>query len=102
MEAYAELLEEEGIEIPAWFSFSCKDGSKVVSGDYISECASIADSCERVATIGVNCTAPRYIHSLIESITKVRDSPNLVMSCGLYQNRSRVCCVTCVNLSGNI
>ncbi|KAK4265590.1 hypothetical protein QN277_026621 [Acacia crassicarpa] len=77
-QAYAELLEEEGIEIPAWFSFSCKDGSNVVSGDSISECAAIADSCERVAAVGVNCTAPRYIHSLIESITKVTNKPVLV------------------------
>ncbi|XP_054805901.1 homocysteine S-methyltransferase 3-like isoform X2 [Prosopis cineraria] len=77
-QAYVELLEEEGIEIPAWFSFSCKDGSNVASGDSILECASIPDSCERVAAIGVNCTAPRYIHSLIESITKVTNKPVLV------------------------
>ncbi|XP_028751396.1 homocysteine S-methyltransferase 3-like [Neltuma alba] len=86
-QAYVELLEEEGIEIPAWFSFSCKDGSNVASGDSISECASIADSCERVAAIGVNCTAPRYIHSLVESIAKVRDSSNLVMPWGLYYSK---------------
>lgn len=71
MQAYAELLEEEGIEIPAWFSFSCKDESHVVSGDSISECASIADSCRQVVAVGVNCTAPRFIHGLISSITKV-------------------------------
>ncbi|KAG4910425.1 hypothetical protein JHK84_056324 [Glycine max] len=41
-QACAELLEEEGIETPAWFSFSCNDESNVVSGDYIFECASIA------------------------------------------------------------
>lgn len=70
-QAYAELLEEEGIEIPAWFSFSCKDESHVVSGDSISDCASIADSCRQVVAVGVNCTAPRFIHGLISSIKKV-------------------------------
>ncbi|XP_020236602.1 homocysteine S-methyltransferase 3 isoform X1 [Cajanus cajan] len=68
--AYAELLEEEGIETPAWFSFSCKDESNVVSGDSIFECASIADSCRQVVAVGVNCTAPRFVHGLISSITK--------------------------------
>ncbi|XP_061376153.1 homocysteine S-methyltransferase 3 isoform X1 [Gastrolobium bilobum] len=76
--AYAELLEEEGIEIPAWFSFSCKDESNVASGESISECASIADSCRQVVAIGANCTAPRFIHGLISSITKATSKPVLV------------------------
>lgn len=69
--AYAELLEEEGVDIPAWFSFSCKDGANVVSGDPIEECAAIADSCEQVIAVGINCTAPRFVHQLIQSIQKV-------------------------------
>ncbi|RDX80223.1 Homocysteine S-methyltransferase 3, partial [Mucuna pruriens] len=76
--AYAELLEEEGIETPAWFSFSCKDESNVVNGDSIFECASIADSCRQVVAVGVNCTAPRFIHGLISSITKATSKPVLV------------------------
>lgn len=71
MQAYAALLEEEGIEIPAWFSFNSKDGINVVSGDSIAECASIADSCKKVVAVGVNCTPPRFIHGLIASIRKV-------------------------------
>ncbi|XVF28787.1 hypothetical protein REPUB_Repub15cG0061600 [Reevesia pubescens] len=70
-QAYAELLKEEGIDIPAWFSFSSKDGINVVSGDSISECASIADSCKQVVALGINCTSPRFIHGLILSIRKV-------------------------------
>ncbi|KAK7343605.1 hypothetical protein VNO77_12482 [Canavalia gladiata] len=77
-EAYAELLEEEGIETPAWFSFSCKDESNVVSGDSIFECASLADSCRQVVAVGVNCTAPRFIHGLISSITKATIKPVIV------------------------
>ncbi|KAG8636732.1 homocysteine S-methyltransferase 3 isoform X2 [Manihot esculenta] len=68
--AYAELLEEEAINIPAWFSFNSKDGINVVSGDSILECASIADSCRQVAAVGINCTPPRFIHGLILSIRK--------------------------------
>ncbi|XP_045807956.1 homocysteine S-methyltransferase 3-like [Trifolium pratense] len=77
-QAYAELMEEEGIEIPAWFSFSCKDENNVASGESILECASIADSCRQVVAVGVNCTAPRFVHGLISSIKKATSKPILV------------------------
>ncbi|EXB51134.1 Homocysteine S-methyltransferase 3 [Morus notabilis] len=76
--AYAELLEEEGIDIPAWFSFTSKDGINVVSGDSILECASIADSCKQVVAVGINCTPPRFIHSLVSSIRKVSSKPVVI------------------------
>ncbi|XWS13689.1 hypothetical protein CRYUN_Cryun36dG0059500 [Craigia yunnanensis] len=77
-QACAELLEEEGIDIPSWFSFTSMDGINVVSGDSISECASIADSCNKVVAVGINCTAPRFIHRLILSIRKVTNKPVVI------------------------
>ncbi|GLT99598.1 hypothetical protein SLE2022_170270 [Rubroshorea leprosula] len=77
-QAYAELLDEEGIDIPAWFSFTSKDGVNVVSGDSIEECASIADSCDKVVAVGINCAPPRFILGLIQSIRKVTSKPILV------------------------
>lgn len=77
-EAYVELLEEEDIKIPAWFSFNSKDGINVVSGDSIQECASVADSCNHVVAVGINCTPPRFIHGLISSIRKVTTKPILI------------------------
>nr|GEY61102.1 homocysteine S-methyltransferase 2-like [Tanacetum cinerariifolium] len=68
-QAYAELLEE-GINIPAWFSFNSKDGVNVVSGDSLIECARIADSCPKVVAVGINCTPPRFISGLIQTIKK--------------------------------
>ncbi|KDP40214.1 hypothetical protein JCGZ_02212 [Jatropha curcas] len=76
--AYAELLEEEDIKIPAWFSFNSKDGINVVSGDSISECASIADSCKQLVAVGINCTPPRFIRELILSIAKVTNKPVVI------------------------
>ncbi|KQK09990.1 homocysteine S-methyltransferase 4 [Brachypodium distachyon] len=70
-QAYSELLEENDIRIPAWFSFTSKDGANAASGDPITECAAVADSCRRVASVGINCTAPGLIHGLILSIRKV-------------------------------
>ena len=73
LQAYAELLEEEDIKIPAWFSFTSKDGKNVSSGDSLLECAAIADSCKKVAAVGINCSPPRFIHGLILSLRKVCD-----------------------------
>ncbi|KAG2405830.1 Selenocysteine methyltransferase [Vigna angularis] len=69
--AYAELLEEEDIKIPAWFAFNSKDGVNVVSGDSLLECGSIAESCNKVVAVGINCTPPRFIHDLIVLLKKV-------------------------------
>ncbi|KAG6521160.1 hypothetical protein ZIOFF_018226 [Zingiber officinale] len=70
-QAYVELLLECDTKIPAWFSFTSKDGINVVSGDSMAECVSLVDSCNKVVAIGINCTAPRFIHNLILSIKKV-------------------------------
>ncbi|KAF7030997.1 hypothetical protein CFC21_042400 [Triticum aestivum] len=78
LQAYAELLEENDIRIPAWFSFTSKDGANAASGDPVTECAAVADSCRRVAAVGINCTAPRLIHGLILSISKVTTKPIVV------------------------
>ncbi|ERN01568.1 hypothetical protein AMTRI_Chr03g55270 [Amborella trichopoda] len=76
--AYVQLLEENDINIPAWFTFNSKDGTNVVSGDSLLECASIADSCKKVVAVGINCTPPRYIHDLILFIKKVTTKPIVI------------------------
>ncbi|KAK9146616.1 hypothetical protein Sjap_006519 [Stephania japonica] len=77
-QAYAEIMKEEDIKIPAWFSFSSKDGVNVANGDSIFDCAEIADSSKNVVAMGINCTAPHFIHGLIQSIKKVTDKPIVV------------------------
>ncbi|TQD95112.1 hypothetical protein C1H46_019268 [Malus baccata] len=77
-QAYAELLEEENMQLPAWFSFNSKDGINVVSGDSLLECASVAESCKKVVAVGINCTPPRYIHGLLTLITQVATKPIIV------------------------
>lgn len=77
-QAYAELLKENDIKIPAWFSFNSKDGVHVVSGDSLVECISIAESCKQVVAVGINCTPPRFIHGLLVTIRKVTTKPILI------------------------
>ncbi|MBA0610382.1 hypothetical protein Godav_011242, partial [Gossypium davidsonii] len=76
--AFAELLEEEHIKIPAWLTFNSKDGVNVVSGDSLLQCASIAESCKQVVAVGINCTPPRFIHDLILAIKKVTTKPIVI------------------------
>ncbi|KAM1057898.1 hypothetical protein COP1_031208 [Malus domestica] len=77
-QAYAELLEEENMQLPAWFSFNSKDGINVVSGDSLLECATVAESCKKVVAVGINCTPPRFIHGLLTLITQVATKPIIV------------------------
>lgn len=76
--AYAELLEEEDISIPAWLTFVSKDGVNVVSGDSLAECASIVNKCKKVVAVGITCTPPRFIHNLILIIRKVTGKPIMI------------------------
>ena len=52
-------------DITAWFSFSCRDGEHISDGTPIRQCAALLDGVEQVAAIGINCTAPSHISSLI-------------------------------------
>ncbi len=62
----------------AWFSFSCRDGEHISDGTPITECVVDLASTERVAAIGVNCTAPAHITSLVEAIRSVTEKPIVV------------------------
>nr|AGV54315.1 homocysteine S-methyltransferase [Phaseolus vulgaris] len=78
-QAYAELLDEEGIETPAWVSFIARMKAMGLVGDSIFECASKAESCKQVLAIGINCTGPpRFIHGLISFFKKATSKPVLV------------------------
>lgn len=71
-------LLEEFPKIYAWISFSCKNDHEISEGTTIKECANFLNSCEQVAAVGVNCTAPKYINSLVGEIKKVSNKPIVV------------------------
>ncbi|AAK81280.1 homocysteine S-methyltransferase [Clostridium acetobutylicum] len=75
--AIVKLLEEfPGVY--AWISFSCKNDYEISDGTPIFECAKVLNSCKNIAAIGVNCTSPKYINSLIKEIKKASDKPIIV------------------------
>jgi homocysteine S-methyltransferase len=75
--ALARLLAETP-EARAWFSFSCRDGERISDGTPITLCVERLASHHRVVAVGVNCTAPRYILSLVKSIRSVTMKPIVV------------------------
>jgi homocysteine S-methyltransferase len=75
--ALARILTETP-EAHAWFSFSCRDGEHISDGTPIAVCVEPLASLPRVVAVGVNCTAPRYILSLVRSIRSVTTKPIVV------------------------
>lgn len=59
----AELLRD--VETPAWVSFCCCDDRHIADGTPLAEAAALFREHPRVVALGVNCTAPRYVESLV-------------------------------------
>ena len=50
----------------AWVSFSCKDGMHLSSGELFEDAVKLLTDSNEIIGIGVNCTAPQYIESLVK------------------------------------
>ncbi len=72
-------------EMYCWVSFSARDGEHTSSGESMEDCAAFLDTQEQVSAIGVNCTHPKYIDSLIEKIKGKTDKPVIVYPNGGQQ-----------------
>jgi homocysteine S-methyltransferase len=89
-ETVPSLLESEALvrvleglpQVRAWLSCSCKDGEHLCHGERLSEVVEIANACDQVVAVGVNCTAPEWIESLLLSVDSIAKKPLLV-----YPNR---------------
>ena len=58
----------------AWVSFSCRNGKQICDGTPISEIAHRIEGSP-AAALGVNCTAPRHLPSLIAALRRGTDKP---------------------------
>jgi homocysteine S-methyltransferase len=72
--ALARALERVP-EIPAWVSFSCRDGGHVCDGTPIQEAVEIVAAAPSVIAVGVNCTSPLHVERLVETISATTDKP---------------------------
>jgi homocysteine S-methyltransferase len=75
-ETIPSLLEAEVIlavlesfpGIRAWISFCGRDGQRVAHGERFAECVARASESPQILAVGVNCTAPSNIPSLLASV----------------------------------
>ncbi|MCA9981782.1 MAG: homocysteine S-methyltransferase, partial [Anaerolineales bacterium] len=79
--ALAQLLAETP-DMSAWFSFACRNGREISDGTPLAEVVSYLTNLEaiqgRVAAVGINCTAPQFIPSLIRELEAVTAVPIVV------------------------
>ena len=69
-------------EVPAWMSFSCRDGAHLCDGTPFERAVEVATSSKGVVAVGVNCTSPLHVTALVE-IAAARTSLPVVC----YPNR---------------
>jgi homocysteine S-methyltransferase len=76
VEARALVRALEAIpEVPAWMSFSCRDGAHLCDGTPFEDAIDVASSSPSVVATGVNCTSPMHVPSLIELAAARTDRP---------------------------
>ena len=72
----ARLADE--LDLDCWVTFSCRNGFENCEGTPIADCAREAAKFKSVCAVGVNCTAPVYIESLIKEIRAACGLPVIV------------------------
>ena len=76
----ADIAEELGADY--WISFSCRDGYSTNKGEPVRRCAELlAAGHPHLRMIGVNCTKPEFIVSLIKELKSASSLP-----VGVYPN----------------
>ena len=65
-------------DIHAWISFSCRDEVYVNEGQRLEDCVRLVQASPHVAAVGINCTSPKFIPSLIHEAKKATNKPVLV------------------------
>ena len=66
----------------AWLSVSCGDGRHLCDGSKISYLARTCDAAPNLVAVGINCTPPQYVASLIAEVRRGTTKPVIV-----YPNR---------------
>jgi len=64
--------------LAAWFSFTCKDDQYVAHGEPLGQCAAAVAQLPQTIAIGVNCTQPALVPSLIAELRAAVDKPIVV------------------------
>ena len=81
----ADLAEKLGLDY--WISFSCMSGTKINEGDLIRDCIKeIVPGHPGLKMVGVNCTDPKFIVSLIGEIRRGLEDAGKDLPVAVYPN----------------
>ncbi|MCP5001092.1 MAG: homocysteine S-methyltransferase, partial [Hyphomicrobiales bacterium] len=83
---------------PAWVSFSCRDEQHISDGTPLVEVARLFRDHPAVLAIGINCTPPQYVPSLIRSIRAALPNKAILA----YPNSGETYDVTTNSWSGTV
>jgi homocysteine S-methyltransferase len=81
VEALVRLLRDHP-NAQAWLSCSCGDEENLWHGEPLAAVVELANHCEQVVAVGVNCTAPHLVAPLLASVRDKTTKPLLA-----YPNR---------------
>ena len=76
-EAIVEALHQHPT-VHGWISFTCKDDQHVSHGEKMAHCAEFLDRQMQVVAVGINCTQPKFIRSLIGEVRRATRKPVVV------------------------
>jgi homocysteine S-methyltransferase len=76
-QAIAKLLQEFP-STSAWISFTAHDEKHISEGQVFAQCIKQLENYQQIAAVGINCTSPNYIPSLIREAKKSTEKPILV------------------------
>jgi len=62
-------------DVPAWMSFSCRDGGHICDGTPFEEAVAVATGSPNVVAVGINCTPPLHASALVEIAAARTDLP---------------------------
>lgn len=74
LQAILDVLSRRS-DVSAWISFSCRDGRHLNDGTPIREIGAACVDAPGVHALGINCTAPKHVSSLIAELR--RGAPDL-------------------------
>ncbi|MFB9887309.1 homocysteine S-methyltransferase [Balneatrix alpica] len=66
--ALAKLLAREFATAEAWISFSCRDGLHTCEGQLLRDAVQTLEPYPQIIAVGINCSAPEFIPSLLQSV----------------------------------
>jgi homocysteine S-methyltransferase len=85
-ETIPSLIEAQAIDkllrefpsISAWVSFSARDEKHISEGQLFVDCVKELENHPQITAIGIDCTSPKYIPSLIHKAKQATEKPVLV------------------------